>query len=215
MRNRCFAVCMILCCVFSGVSIGAEDVSVWVVGESQGWIQGESQFTSMGRENTIQAFGYSHMLAAEPDPETGLAGKAKNHFPLTILKRIDKASPRLFKAWRKNESLNVTLRFYRPNPIGDGTTQQFYTVILQDALISGLRREVRSTLEPGQSTYPPIERVSFTYRVIEERWESDEFEFGDEWRTDTGKIPLCDVNFDGIVNMNDFAILADEWMTQY
>ena len=70
------------------------------------------------------------------------------------------------------------------------------------------------------AAHPPllsacVERISFTNTEIEEVWEDGGFSVGDEWHADTSKIPLSDVNFDGIVNMNDFAILADEWMTQY
>jgi type VI secretion system secreted protein Hcp len=205
----------VLCCIFSGVSFAAETVHLTLTGVTQGWIQGESIQTSLGRQNTIEAVGYTHMLVTEPNPDTGIAGKVRDHFPVTILKRIDKSSPRLFKAWCTHEELEGIFKFYRPNPNGDGTTEQFYIVVLRGAFISGIRQEVLNCLEPATSNLPPVERISFTYGDIRETWVSDSFTYGDEWHTNITKVPLSDVNFDGIVNMKDFAIMADDWLTQY
>lgn len=201
--------------VLAGLSFGAETVHLTLNGQSQGWIQGEPVQTSLGRANTIACAAYSHMVMGEPDPRNGITSEVRNHFPLTILKILDKATPRLFKAWQTHERLQAEFRFYRPNPSGDGTTQQFFTVILHNAYIAGIRREVPNTLDAQTSNLPPVERISFTYEGIEEIWVPTGVAAGDDWHTNTTKIPLSDVNFDGIVNMNDFVILADDWMTQY
>jgi type VI secretion system secreted protein Hcp len=195
--------------VFTAVSFGAFTVHLTLTGQTQGWIQGEAS------DNTIEAEAYTHMLVGEPDPRDGITGEVRDHFPVTILKKIDKSSPRLFKAWCTRERLQAVFKFYRPNPNGDGTTQQFYMVTLHNAYISGIRQEVPNTMDPQTQNFPPVERVSFTYSGIEELWVSDGFTYGDDWHTNTTKVPISDVNFDGIVNMADFVIMADEWMTQY
>jgi type VI secretion system secreted protein Hcp len=215
MRTAYSVVSLALCLALTAVSFGAETVHLTVTGANQGWIQGDSTYTSLGRENTIEALAYTHMLVGEPNPENGITGTVRDHFPVTILKRIDRSSPRLFKAWCTHERLEIVIRFFRPNPTGDGTIQQFYTVALRHAYISGIRREVPNCLDPQATYAPPVERISFTYSGIEETWMPDGFVYGDDWHTNTTKVPLSDVNFDGIVNMNDFVILADEWMTQY
>ncbi len=201
--------------VLTSLSFGAETVHLFLSGSIQGVIQGDSTQTSLGRENSIECAGYTHMVMGEPDPRNGITGEVRDHFPLTILKRLDKATPRLFRAWQDRERLQAEFWFFRPNPSGDGTTQQFYKVILHNAYISGIRREVPNTFDPQTSTLPPVERISFTYEAIEEIWMPTGVAAGDEWHANTTKIPLSDVNFDGIVNMNDFVILADEWMMQY
>lgn len=217
MKKCCLVLSIVLCCCLANVSFGAETVHLVLVGKEQGLIEGESTQVSLGRENTIECVGYTQMFSREPDSRNGRAGEVRNHFPLTILKRIDKSSPRLLTAWRDNEPCTATFRFFRPNPTGDGTTQEFYTVILAGAQISGIRREVPNCMDPASSNYPPVERVSFTYGSIREIYHPDrEFEVRDDWYANTeNRIPLSDVNFDGIVNMNDFVILADDWMTQY
>jgi len=215
MKSRNICLMMALVVVLGTVSFGAETVHLFLTGKSQGWIKGESTQISLWREDSIEAVAYTQMVVGEPDPKTGITGLVRNHFPVTILKRLDNSTPQLFLAWRNHEPLTAVFKFYRPNPSGDGTTQHFYTVTLRGAFISGIRREVLNAMDPQTAMYPPVERISFTYNEIEEVWEDGGFSVGDEWHADTSKIPLSDVNFDGIVNMNDFAILADEWMTQY
>ena len=202
-------------CIFSSVLFGAQTVHLYLNGVDQGWIQGDSIMTSMGRENSIECLAYSHMLYGEPDPKSGITGTVRDHFPVTILKRLDKSTPRLFQAWRNHERVDAEFRFFRPNPTGDGTTEYFYRVTLSHAYIAGIRQEVPNTLDPQTNSYPPVERISFTYGEIEETWISTDYTTGDEWHTNVTKVPLSDVNFDGIVNMRDFVILADDWMTQY
>jgi type VI secretion system secreted protein Hcp len=202
--------------ILTSVSFGAESVFLFLTGASQGWIQGEPSVTSQGREGSIECTAYTHMVIGEPDPRNGITSEVRDHFPLSILKKLDKSTPRLFKAWQTHERLQAEFWFFRPNPNGDGTTQQFYKVILRNAYIAGIRREVLNTMDPLKASYPPIERISFTYSGIEEIWMlTPGFSAGDDWHANTTRIPLSDVNFDGIVNMNDFVILADEWMTQY
>jgi len=206
---------IVFCFVFTAVSFSAETVHLTLIGQDQGWIQGDSTLISLGRENTIEASAYTHMLVGEPDPRNGITGEVRDHFPVSILKKFDRSTPRLFRAWCNHERLQATFKFYRPDPSGDGTTQHFYTVVLNNAYISGIRKEVPNTIDAQTSNYPPVERISFTYGDIQEIWVPDGFAYGDEWHANTTKIPLSDVNFDGIVNMKDFAILADDWMTQY
>lgn len=216
MRVRSLFLSIVLCFVFASMSFGAMNVYLTLTGEWQGWIRGDSSLISMERENTIEAVGYTHMLAAEPDPLDGRASFPHHHFPVTIIKQFDKSSPHLFKAWAGHESCTAVFRFYRPNPIGDGTTEQFYTVTLTEARISGIRQEVLNNLDPATNTKPPLERISFTYSDITEEWMDGGYVYNDRWRNPpTRNVPLSDVNFDGIVNMKDYAIMADDWLTQY
>ena len=119
-RNLCLV--MILVVVFGTVSFGAETVHLFLTGKSQGWIKGESTQTSLGRENSIEALAYTQMVVGAPDLKTGITGEVRNHFPLTILKRLDKSTTKLFLAWRNHEPLTSVFNFFRPNQSGDGTT---------------------------------------------------------------------------------------------
>ena len=216
MRARSLFLSVALCLVFASMSFGAQTVHLILTGDAQGWIQGESTISSMGRANTIQAVGYTHMLVAEPDPLNGQASSLHRHFPVTIIKQIDRSSPQLFQAWAMNESCTAQFWFFRPAMSGAGSEEKFYSVTLVGAHISGIRQEVLNTLDPATQNLPPLERISFTYSDITEVFEINGSVYQDRWRNPPAlKIPLSDVNFDGIVNMKDYAIMADDWLTQY
>ncbi|OHB54711.1 MAG: hypothetical protein A2Y07_08940 [Planctomycetes bacterium GWF2_50_10] len=197
--------------------VSAESVHLTLFG-GKGYterIYGDSTVTSLGREGTIECGAYSHMVAAVPDEKSGMAGLVHNHYPISILKRLDRSTPRLYTAWRNHEPLRAEFRFYRPDPSGDGSIEQHYTVIIDYAFISGIRQFVPNVFESGVLHQAPSERISFTYGRINEIWVPTGLETIDEWTTTPSNVPLSDVNFDGIVNMKDYAILADDWMTQY
>jgi type VI secretion system secreted protein Hcp len=52
--------------------------------------------------------------------------------------RIDKSSPLLCKALVENQVIEATFKCFRPNPTGDGTTEQFYSVAFKQGRISSI-----------------------------------------------------------------------------
>jgi type VI secretion system secreted protein Hcp len=212
MRVKSLFLPVAFCLSFASMSFGAFTVHLTLTSEVQDWIRGDSEV--QGRENTIEVAGYSHMLVAEPDPITGIAGLVRDHFPVTIIKRFDQSSPQLFQAWRDHEICTAVFRFYRHNPATGGDVN-FYTVTLNGAYISGIRQEALNNLVSATAGLPELERISFTYRDITELWINTGFTCNDRWHANTTKIPFSDLNFDGIVNVKDFAIMADEWLMQY
>lgn len=127
-------------------------------------IRGESAETSLGREGSIECLHYEQALATARDAASGVAIGRRQYQPLQIRKRIDKASPLLAKALINNEAIEATFRFYRPNPSGDGTTEQFYTVTLKNARLTALTQLMRDTLTTPDE--PPLEDVSFSFTGI-------------------------------------------------
>jgi hypothetical protein len=92
----------------------------------------------------------------------------------------------------------------------------FYSVTLNGARLVGIRQEVPNTLDPALSVLPVMERVSFNYNeIIVSYAGTGAYEYGTEWRCLASKVPFSDLNFDGVVNMLDFAIIADEWLMLY
>ena len=69
------------------------------------------------------------------DPASGQSTGKRQHKPLTIVKNLDKASPKLFLAAVTNENLKqVTCVFYQNN--GGGAPQPFFRMQLQNARIT-------------------------------------------------------------------------------
>jgi len=158
----------------------AMNVHVWVRGQNVGEVRGDSTVTSMDREGSIEAFKFEHMVRVSVQA-SGEATGERSHGPITITKRIDRSSPILHQALSNNEVLAVTIRFYRPNPAGDGTTEQFYTIVLEYAHISSIKTISPSTVDESTGSLPAMEEVSFVFGGITWIYESGGIEFQDQW----------------------------------
>jgi type VI secretion system secreted protein Hcp len=129
-------------------------------------IQGDSHQTSLGRENSIECVYYKQEVVTAREAASGLATGRRQYNPLLVRKRIDKASPLLAKALTENQVIEGTFKFFRPNPSGDGTTEQFYTVVIKQGRIASLSQVVPDTIVPASSTEPPLEEVTFVFHTI-------------------------------------------------
>jgi type VI secretion system secreted protein Hcp len=101
---------------------------------------------------------------------------------IIIRKRIDKASPLLIQAVAKNQSASGMFKFFRPNPTGDGTTQQFYTVEFEKGRVESVKQYVPDTIDPKTSTDPPMEEVIFSYTGISYSYLGATTGTGDGWK---------------------------------
>jgi type VI secretion system secreted protein Hcp len=72
----------------------------------------------------------------------------------------------LIKALTQNQTLEGNFKFFRPNPTGDGTTQQFYTVEFKGAHIESMKQFVPDTIKPASTAEPPMEEITITYSSI-------------------------------------------------
>lgn len=158
----------------------AMNIHVWVRGQNLGEVRGDSTVTSMDREGSIEAFKLEYMVKTHIEA-SGMATGERSHGPVTITKRIDQSSPILHQALCNNEELEVTIKFYRPNPIGDGTTEHFYTIRLRQGRISSIRTISPSTVDQITESLPAMEEVSFVFGAITWIYESGGIEFEDEW----------------------------------
>jgi type VI secretion system secreted protein Hcp len=129
-------------------------------------IKGESTQHSLGRENSIECVYYEQGVKTAREAGTGAASGRRQYEPLLIRKRIDKASPLLMKAMVENQEIEGTFKFFRPNPSGDGTTEQFYTVMIKKGRIASVKQFVPDNIEPATSTEPPLEEVTFVFHTI-------------------------------------------------
>ena len=129
-------------------------------------IKGESSQTSLGRANTIECTFYQQSVLTAREAGSGMATGRRQYEPLLIRKRIDKSSPLIAKALVENQKIDATFKFFRPNPTGDGTTEQFYSVEIKDGRIASMKQFLPDTIVPASSTEPPMEEVTFVFSTI-------------------------------------------------
>lgn len=147
-------------------------------------VEGESSITTLDREDTIECFSFNYGVQAGSEAFSGAASGVRNYSPISILKRVDKSTPLLWKALCKNETVEGVFKFYRPDPAGQGTTEHFYTVEIREGRVAGIDFSSPDAMIGGTSGEPPTESVSFVFNNMVQTYESTgaghEDEFGKE-----------------------------------
>jgi type VI secretion system secreted protein Hcp len=144
-------------------------------------IQGESSQTSLGRENSIECVFFQSSVITARERGSGMATGRRQHEPILIRKRLDKSTPLILKALRTNQEIEAIFKFFRPNPTGDGTTEQFYTVTLKKGRIASVKQFVPDCLEPASSSAPPQETVEFVFHTIQWTYTNGGVTDEDKW----------------------------------
>lgn len=144
------------------------------------YIEGESTIASLGREGTIEAFSAGFNVST-PFDSTGSRTGAHLYRPFTILKRIDKSSPLLFRALTMNEPVTLLeAMYFRPDVSGSGSEEKFMTIKLENAYIVGIVQTSESTVTGGENAPPVLELISFVFQNI-----TMTYEIGGVTHTDT------------------------------
>lgn len=108
-----------------------------------------------GVEGTIEVSSFSWGVTTPRDSASGLPTGKRQYQPIIIRKRIDKASPLLFRAIDTGKNFKTaTLSVQGP----DGTTP--FSLVLTNVLVSSFQQK-------GDSGTSPMEDVSFTFQKIE------------------------------------------------
>ena len=149
-----------------------------LTGNTQGEIDGSCSIK--GHEKKILVQAVNHTIEIPKSLQTGLPTGKRIHGPMTILKEIDKASPKLFQALTSGEQLsNAKLEYYRISP--SGKEELYYTVELKNAIITSMKKFFPNCLVPENKTIGHMEEVAFTYETIIETWTPDGIEAQDSW----------------------------------
>lgn len=145
-------------------------------------LQGESTITSLGRENSIECLFFEDAVRTAREKGTSMATGRRAYEPLVIRKRIDKSSPLCAKALCNNEVIEATFKFFRPNPAGDGTTEQFFSIQIAEGRIASIKRTSPDASDPASSMLPPLEEISFVFHTITWTYEATGATHVDNWR---------------------------------
>jgi type VI secretion system secreted protein Hcp len=149
-----------------------------VKGQSQGDIKGE--VSARGHENTIQLLDIDRSIFSPTDYASGLPTGKRIHSPVTIAKKIDKASPQLMQALVNNENLEVKILVYGIE--NAGKEMHCYTIELMDAGVASLKQYMGFNETVG-ITGEHLEEISFTYQKIIWTYEQGGIISEDDWET--------------------------------
>jgi type VI secretion system secreted protein Hcp len=144
-------------------------------------IKGESSQTSLDRKDTIECVAFEQAVATTRETGTAQATGRRLYEPIMIRKRIDSSTPLLAKSMTENQTGDATFKFFRPNPSGDGTTEQFYTITLKQARVNSIKQFVLNTLDEEASHLAPMEEIGFVFRTIEWTYTNGGVTHQDDW----------------------------------
>jgi type VI secretion system secreted protein Hcp len=144
-------------------------------------IDGDSTILSMERENSIECLSFCDTVRTAREASSGMASGERTYEPIRVVKRIDKSSPLLAKALCNNEVIESTFKFFRPNPAGDGTTEQYFTVVIEEGRIASITRVSPDVIDPASANAPPTEEVTFVFGRITWTYVPSGVEHIDHW----------------------------------
>jgi len=144
-------------------------------------VPGDSTISSLDREDSIECLSFEDSVRTAREASSGVASGERTYEPIKITKRIDKSSPLLAKALVSNEVIEGIFKMYRPNPAGDGSQEQFFTIEIQEGRIASIVRKSPDVIDPASANAPPTEEVTFVFGYIRWTYEPGGQEHIDHW----------------------------------
>jgi type VI secretion system secreted protein Hcp len=137
-----------------------------------------------GRKDWSDVRGFNHALQYPFDMRDNRGRGEPEHGACTVLKEIDKASPKLYEALAKKKKVDsLLLEFERDKP-GEGSTEAYFRIELHDCRVISARPHVPTSMGKDENSPPHMEEIGFAYRKITWTWDSGgaietTFDFGD------------------------------------
>ncbi|ANW22856.1 type VI secretion protein [Vibrio coralliilyticus] len=151
-----------------------------ITGQNQGEIKGGCTQSDDKKNGKILVYSYEQATSIPKNPHDGLPTGQRIHKPLSIVKAIDVASPKIFQALCKGERLtNVTLDFWRIT--SDGLEELYYTIVLENAIIVDRKAYTPLTFLKENQAFMDMEEVSFSYSKITSTYNDGNISAVDSW----------------------------------
>ena len=134
-----------------------------------------------GREGSCEVMEFDHDVYIPTDMHQG--GKVMGvrvHEPVRLVKAIDAASPYLYKACCRGETLaEVEIKWFQIDPTGAET--EYFTHKLKDVKVAKVHALMPNTKDPDKERYVHLEEVSLVYSSITWKYTDGGVEFEDAW----------------------------------
>ena len=148
-------------------------------GKTQGDIQGKSTQTGFDRENSIECTAFRINVGKPHDRSTGFPTGRRYYEPITFVKDIDKATPRIAQALITNEEIEeAEFRFFDSI---NGAETLVYTIKTVKGTIVSQRQFVSDTNDPALAVRPPEEEVGLVFQSITGTWADGQVSWTDSW----------------------------------
>lgn len=136
------------------------------------------------REGSIEIIGFSHGLNLPVDSVNGKITGTRSHSAMLIEKEFDSASPYLYKAVAKGQTLkSAEIRWYRINYAGQ--EECYFVMTMTGVKITGINPGMPNVKLAGNTQINHIESLSLMYEKITWRYVDGNVEYTDDWNVRT------------------------------
>ena len=151
---------------------------MWIKDDQGNEIEGSVNVA--GREGSIEVLGFQHELRIPTDSDSGALTGTRKHEPFVFTKAFDSASPYLYKACSKGQTLQeLVLSWYEINETGD--EKEYFRHTLHDVKITSVSPVMHNVKETEKERFPHMEAVAMRYGRITWSYVDGNIEFSDSW----------------------------------
>jgi type VI secretion system secreted protein Hcp len=151
---------------------------MWLKDDGGADIRGSS--TVEGREGSIEIISFSHGVNLPVDGATGKITGTRTHSPISFEKEFDAASPYLYKAVSKGQTLkSAEIKWYRINDAGK--EKIYFVMLLENVKVSGVNPGMANAKLAQASALNHVESVSMLYDSITWHYTDGNIRHTDSW----------------------------------
>ncbi|WP_296651045.1 type VI secretion system tube protein TssD [Paraburkholderia sp.] len=151
---------------------------VWLKDVGGAEIKGSS--TVQGREESIEIISFGHSVRLPIDAVNGKITGTRAHSPISFEKEFDSATPYLYKAVAKGQTLqSAEIKWYRINDAGK--EQVYFVMLLEGVKVCGINPGMANAKLAQASMLNHVEAVSMMYESITWHYLDGNIKYTDSW----------------------------------
>ncbi|MBC8747248.1 MULTISPECIES: Hcp family type VI secretion system effector [Paraburkholderia] len=151
---------------------------MWLKDDGGANIKGSS--TVQDREGSIEIIGFGHGVNLPVDAANGKITGARAHSPVSFEKEFDAATPYLYKAVAKGQTLqSAEIKWYRINDAGK--EEVYFLMLLEGVKVCGINPGMANTKLDQASALNHVESVSMMYESITWHYLDGNIKYTDSW----------------------------------
>ena len=132
------------------------------------------------REGSIEILAFGHGLHLPTDNNTGKITGTRVHSPLSFQKEFDSASPYIYKAIAKGQTLkSAEFKWYRINDAG--VEVEYFNMLLENVKVVSSAPHMLDIKNPMTEKHNHLENVSLRYEKITWEYCDGNVQFSDAW----------------------------------
>ncbi|MGV6397520.1 Hcp family type VI secretion system effector [Pseudomonas caspiana] len=151
---------------------------LWLKDDGGSDIKGSVQV--LGRQGSIEVLGFGHGLYLPTDSSTGSITGARTHTPMTFEKEFDRATPYLYKAVAKGQTLtSAEFKWYTINEGGE--EEEYFNMLLENVKVVAVCPVMHDCKDPSMAKHNHMESISLRYEKITWKHCDGNIIFSDSW----------------------------------